>query len=153
MHAAVAGVDRFLMWNTVAVGEDNQVVSRSLDELEQVISVQQGATGTRIWVHQGLADWSAGFVLSASHIGTKCVWRFTAQVQADVKVKAAGSSVVMSGMVNTNTGKAESVTIPKAQVIKPKTVAAPAGVWVLQESPPGAQAGSAEACPFNILSG
>ena len=152
MHAAVAGVDRFLMWNTHAVGDDNPVVSRSLDELEEVISALQGATGKRTWVHQGLADWTAGFILSATQVGSKCIWRFSAQVKADVTVKAAGGSVVLSGMVNTDTGKAESVTIPHAHVTKPKMVAAPAGMWVLQDSARGAQAGSDGACPFNVVS-
>ena len=148
MHAAVAGVDRFLLWNTHAVGDDNPVVSRSFDELEEVISTQQGATGKRTWVHQGLTDWAAGFMLSATQIGKKCVWRFSAQVKAEVTIKATRGSVVLSGMINTNTGQAESVTIPKAEVTKPKMVAAPGGVWVLQDSARGAQAGSAEACPF-----
>ena len=40
LHAAVAGVDRFLMWNTHAVGDDNPVVSRALDELEAVIELR-----------------------------------------------------------------------------------------------------------------
>ena len=151
-HTGLSGVRTFLMWNTHAVGDDNPVVSRSLDELEEVISALQGATGKRTWVHQGLADWTAGFILSATQVGSKCIWRFSAQVKADVTVKAAGGSVVLSGMVNTDTGKAESVTIPHAHVTKPKMVAAPAGVWVLQDSARGAQAGSDEACPFNAVS-
>jgi hypothetical protein len=149
MHAAVAGVDRFLMWNTHAVGDDNPVVSRSLDELEEIIAMKQG-TGNRTWVHQGLADWAAGYMLSGTQVGTACLWRFTPQVKADATVKSAGGSVVMSGMVNTNTGKAESVMIPTAKVIKPKMLAAPAGLWVLQDSVGGVSEGSPGACPFTV---
>lgn len=149
MHAAVAGVDRFLMWNTHAIGDDNPVVSRSFDELEEVISAKQG-TGKRTWVHQGLADWAAGYMLSSTQIGTTCLWRVTPQVKDDATVKSDGGNVVISGMVNTNTGKAESVTIPSAKVTNPKTVAAPAGMWVMQDSTSGAREGSAEACPFTV---
>ena len=149
MHAAVAGVDRFLMWNTHAIGDDNPVVSRSFDELEEIISTLQG-TGNRTWVHQGLADWAAGYMLSATQIGKKCVWRLTPQVKDDTTVNSSGGSVVIGGMINTNTGKAESVTIPAATVTKPKVVAAPAGLWVLQDSATDATEGSPGPCPFSV---
>ena len=83
------------------MGDDSPVVSSSLDELEEVISARQGTTGNRTWVHQGLADWAAGYMLSATQIGTKCLWRFTAQVREHATVKDEGGTFVVSGMINT----------------------------------------------------
>ena len=97
-----------------------------------------------------MADWAAGYILSATQVGKKCVWRFTPQVKGDATVKSSGGNVVISGMVNTNTDKAESVTIPSATVTKPKMVAAPAGLWVLQDSTTGVAEGSPAACPFTV---
>ena len=39
------------------------------------IAMKQG-TGNRTWVHQGLADWAAGYTLSGTQVGTVCLWRF-----------------------------------------------------------------------------
>ena len=41
LHAGLMGVDRFLMWNTHAVGNDNIDASRSFDELEQLLAVSE----------------------------------------------------------------------------------------------------------------
>jgi hypothetical protein len=161
MHAAVAGVDRFLMWNTHAIGDDNPVVSRSLDELESVIGALQGKTGTRSWVHRELANWATGYMLSATQInGEQCVWRFTPQgnftmhhhVSATQTTPAGyggAPAVQLTGMVNSNTGAVETVTIPSAKLLEPnrRAVAAPAGLWLLQKR---SNVSGAQPCPFTV---
>jgi len=127
LHAGLMGVDRFLMWNTHAVGNDNIDASRSFDELETLLG-----ESSRQWANQGVdCGWTQGFMLTAAALdpagadtaaaAKQCIWRFTPDLKQGgdpaqfVKVKDGG--VTLSGIVGSD-GKTATVTIPGATVVK-----------------------------------
>ena len=138
LHAGLMGVDRFLMWNTHAVGNDNADASRSFDELQAMLDYGDEA-GERAWSDPGgEANWTAGFMLTATALGDEgdphCVWRFTPDLTAGgtvaSQIKAGDRGLTLSG----------AVTLPKAQVFDLKTKRAPAstaGIWIKQTIPKG----------------
>ena len=154
MHSGLMGIDRFPMWNTHSVGDDNIDASRSSDELENLLA---DGGGTRAWATDQVdINWTAWYMLSAAALPDAakphCIWRFTPDLSSDggdpsqfVK-RSAGGGVILAGMIGSD-GKTATVTIPGAAVVggggKQQPAASAAGVWISQPVSEGSKT-----CPF-----
>lgn len=138
LHGGLAGVDRFLMWNTHAKGDDNPVVSRSLDELEEVVGSAQH-DGQRVWANPSLANWTTGYVLTVAVTDNTCLWRFTPDMSflnttspAVFVMPQSGGGLRLSGMLS-QTGTIESIFFPNATVLRPTDkISSTGGLWISQ---------------------
>eukprot|EP00039_Didymoeca_costata_P014135 m.225217 g.225217 ORF g.225217 m.225217 type:complete len:619 (+) comp15955_c0_seq5:77-1933(+) len=142
IHTALAGSTRFLMWNTHAVLDDNPVVSRTLDELNNIVTPAQ-----RIWQDQELLGWDLGYMMThvlvsntSTHGGSgmKCFWRFSPDLtgeatktpQSFVTSKPSDSFVSIS--IPNPDGTNVNITISKCRVVLSASNVSRNGMWIVQ---------------------
>ncbi len=130
-HAALTTPENFIFWNNQSNKdpEDHARLSKAMSEVEALI----GCAYRSPQVFE-LSDWGEDYVLSATRVERRRVWRFSPRLEPGQNAADLLTSEDPPTFTFPSEGKTVTLSFPGGMVYTPPTPTSSFGVWILQWS-------------------
>lgn len=125
LHAGMAGSDYFLYWNSNATTQEDQLVSDTLGELDDLV----GYDVPKQTLVDDLAPWTTEYLLTGMNVDGYKVWRITGDMPEHLWIE---DNITLEGSDVAVTFDRTKVTFPDARVYRPDSPVSPLGAWIIQ---------------------